>query len=142
MLKFRIFFNFVKQTLCVKVFIVCKFQPFDKHGHRCRAGAKQPVHLFFGGKGLGIQQGASVWVGLPKPCCKCLQISIRATLHLEVGPIPLEVDCMKFKPFLGWRPGSTTHYNMIIMGANFPICKGLRVKKPSPSNKSSIIQWI
>jgi hypothetical protein len=33
---------------------------------------------------------------------------------------------MKFQPFLGWRPASTTHYNKIIMGANFPICKGLR----------------
>ena len=30
------------------------------------AGAKQPVHSFLGGKGLGIQQGTSVWVGLPK----------------------------------------------------------------------------
>ena len=30
------------------------------------AGAKQPVHWFLGGKGLGIQQGTSVWVGLPK----------------------------------------------------------------------------
>ena len=29
-------------------------------------GAKQPVHWFLGGKGLGIQQGTSVWVGLPK----------------------------------------------------------------------------
>ena len=30
------------------------------------AGVKQPVHLFFGGKGSGIQPGTSVWVGLPK----------------------------------------------------------------------------
>ena len=30
------------------------------------AGAKQPVHWFLGGKGLGIQQGTSVWVGSPK----------------------------------------------------------------------------
>ncbi len=34
------------------------------------AGAKQPVHSFLGGKGLGIQQGMSVWVevwvGSPK----------------------------------------------------------------------------
>ena len=29
-------------------------------------GAKQPVHWFFGGMGLGIQLGTSVWVGLPK----------------------------------------------------------------------------
>ena len=27
---------------------------------------KQPVHLFLGGKSLGIQQGMSVWVGSPK----------------------------------------------------------------------------
>ena len=26
----------------------------------------QPVHWFLGGKGLGIQQGTSVWVGLSK----------------------------------------------------------------------------
>ena len=29
------------------------------------AGAKQPVHSFLGGKGLGIQQRTSVWVGPP-----------------------------------------------------------------------------
>ena len=26
-------------------------------------GVKQPVHWFLGGKGLGIQQGMSVWIG-------------------------------------------------------------------------------
>ena len=31
-----------------------------------RAGAKQHVHRFFGYKGLGIQQGTSVWVGSRK----------------------------------------------------------------------------
>ena len=30
------------------------------------ARAKQPVHWFLGGKGLGIQQGTSAWVGSPK----------------------------------------------------------------------------
>jgi hypothetical protein len=30
------------------------------------AGAKEYVHWFLGGKGLGIQQGTSVWVGSPK----------------------------------------------------------------------------
>ena len=30
------------------------------------ARVNQPIHLFLGGKGLGIQQGMSVWVGLPK----------------------------------------------------------------------------
>ena len=30
------------------------------------AGANQPVHWFLGGEGLGMQQGTSVWVGLPK----------------------------------------------------------------------------
>ena len=38
-------------------------------GHVCqlaRARANQPVHWFLGGKSLGIQQGTSVWVGLPK----------------------------------------------------------------------------
>ena len=29
-------------------------------------GAKQHVHWFLGGKGLGIQQETSVWVGSPK----------------------------------------------------------------------------
>jgi hypothetical protein len=69
-------------------------------------------------------------------------LTLRAVLHLEAGPNPLEADCMKFQPFLGWRPASTTHYNKIITGANFPICKGLRVKKLGRSNKSSIIQRI
>jgi hypothetical protein len=44
----------------------------------------------------------------------------------DAGPIPLEADCMRFQPLLGWRPASTTHYNKIITGANFPISKGLR----------------
>ena len=29
------------------------------------AGAKQSIHSFLGGKGLGIQQRTSVWVGRP-----------------------------------------------------------------------------
>ena len=32
----------------------------------CTVGVNQPVHWFLGGKGLGIQQGTSVWVGSPK----------------------------------------------------------------------------
>jgi hypothetical protein len=45
---------------------------------------------------------------------------IRAALHLEVGPISLEANCMKVQLLLGWRPASTTHYNItIITGANF-----------------------
>ena len=48
-----------------------------KHGfqlYKCvrhgvsHAGTKQPVHWYLEGKGLGIQQGTSVWVGSPKPC--------------------------------------------------------------------------
>jgi hypothetical protein len=31
-----------------------------------RVGMNQPVHWFLGGKGLGIQQEMSVWVGSPK----------------------------------------------------------------------------
>jgi hypothetical protein len=57
------------------------------------------------------------------------QSTLRATLYLEVGAIPLEADCMKLQPLLGWRPASTTHYNQIKMGANFPIFKGLETKK-------------
>ena len=34
-------------------------------GVRMLAGAKQPIHSFLGGKGLGIQQGMSVWVRSP-----------------------------------------------------------------------------
>jgi hypothetical protein len=67
---------------------------------------------------------------------------LRAALHLEAGLNHLEADCMKFQPFLGWRSASTTHYNRIITGANFPICKGLRAKKLGQFNKSSIIQRI
>ena len=63
-------------------------------------------------------------------CC------IGADLHLEVGPIPLEADCMKVPLLLGWRQASTTHYNKIITSATFPICV-LRAKKPCRFNKSS-----
>ena len=38
----------------------------DQQSYSLWAGAKQPVHSFLGGKGLGIQQGTSVWVGSPK----------------------------------------------------------------------------
>jgi hypothetical protein len=48
-------------------------------------------------------------------------LALRAALHLEARPISLEADCMKFQLFLGWRLASTTHYNQIIMGDNFPI---------------------
>jgi hypothetical protein len=59
--------------------------------------------------------------------------ALRAALHLEAGPIPLEADCMKFHLFLGWRPASTTHYNnKIITWDDFPICKGLRVQEARP----------
>jgi hypothetical protein len=74
---------------------------------------------------------------IPISVCYCSRLRIvtaygistlRVALHLEATPIPLEADCMKFQPFLGWRPASTTHCNQIIMRANFPICKGLRAK--------------
>ena len=42
------------------------------------AGAKLPVHSFLGGKGLGVQQGMSVWVGLPKLLLHGLQVCNRA----------------------------------------------------------------
>jgi hypothetical protein len=67
---------------------------------------------------------------------------LRVALHLEAMPNPLEANCMKFQPFLGWRPASTSHYNKIITWSNFPICKGLRAKKLGRYNKSSIIQRI
>jgi hypothetical protein len=35
-------------------------------GGRLEARAKQHVHAFLGGKAIIIQQGRSVWVGLPK----------------------------------------------------------------------------
>ena len=70
------------------------------------------------------------------------EVALRAALHVEAGSISLEADCMKFKPLLGWRLASTTHYNKIIIGANFPICKGLRAKKLGRYNKHSIIQWM
>jgi hypothetical protein len=65
---------------------------------------------------------------------------LRAALHLKAGSIPLEADGMKFQPFLGWRPASTTHYNKIITGVNFSICESFRAKKLGRFNKSSIIQ--
>ena len=35
-----------------------------------RVGANRHVHWFIGGKGLGIQQGRSEWVGSPKSLFK------------------------------------------------------------------------
>jgi len=68
-----------------------------------------------------------------------MHVRVRAALHLEARPIPLEADCMKFKPSLGGRLASTTHYDKIVTGADFPICKGIRAKKLGRFNKSSII---
>ena len=63
---------------------------------------------------------------------------LRAALHLVAGRIPLKADCMKFYPLLGWRSASTTHFNRIIAGVSFPICKGFRAKKLGQFDKSSI----
>ena len=76
-----------------------------------------------------------VCVNFPTPYVTLL----RATLHLEAWPIPLQADCMKVQPFLGWRLASTTHYNKILTGVNFPVWKGLRAKKLGRFNISSII---
>ena len=55
--------NFSRTHACSgsKPQIKCK-----SNNHDFKAGAKQPVHWFLGGKSLGIQQGTSVWVGSPK----------------------------------------------------------------------------
>ena len=62
-----------------------------------------------------------------------IDVCVRAAA-LEAMPIPREANCMKFQPLLGWRPASTTHYNKIITGANFSICKGLKAKKQGRFN--------
>jgi hypothetical protein len=84
------------------------------------AGAWQPCNfLWFAGAGIGfLVQGV---IGGFTPAfgtgIVCAWIIIhRAALHLEARPIPLEADCMKFQPLLGWRLASTTHYNKIITG--------------------------
>ena len=48
-----------------------------------KAGANQPAHWFLGGKGLGIQQGMSVWVGLPKSNIEPWTITFRPNLHIS-----------------------------------------------------------
>jgi hypothetical protein len=86
----------------------------------------------------------NIWLGVLNSRTICdFAKTLRAALHLEARPIPLEADCMKFQPFLGWRLASTTHYNKIITGINFfPYVKGLKAKNPSPFSKASIIQRI
>ena len=44
--------------------------------------AKQPVHWFLGGKGLGIQQGMGVWIGSSKSCPRILVAAYEAYLSL------------------------------------------------------------
>jgi hypothetical protein len=44
------------------------------------AGANQPVHWFLGDKGVGIQQGTSVWVDLPKS----LSIDIKRRIYVGI----------------------------------------------------------
>ena len=50
-----------------------------------RVGANQLVNWFFGGKGLGIQQGTSVWVGLPKSEVRGLRYPIDNTFFFLNG---------------------------------------------------------
>ena len=43
----------------------------------------QPMHWFLGGKGLGIQQGTSVWVGSPKsPPLECNKLKGCRTVYM------------------------------------------------------------
>ena len=44
---------------------------------------------------------------------------LRAALYLEARPINLQADCTKFKPLLGWRPASSSHYNKIMKKKRF-----------------------
>jgi hypothetical protein len=44
-------------------FCMCKKDTFVIFS---KARTNQPIHWFLEGKGVGIQQGTSVWVGLPK----------------------------------------------------------------------------
>ena len=42
-------------------------------------GTKQVVHWFLGGKGLGIQQRTSVWVGSPKTFILKIFVGVQRT---------------------------------------------------------------
>ena len=46
-------------------------------------GRNNPVHLFLRGKGLGIQQGTSVWVGSPKSYTEDVESTKSLSLFLE-----------------------------------------------------------
>ena len=54
-------------------------------------GANQPVHKLLRGKGLGIQQGTSVWVGSPKSHVLLMKVGeLTIDLHaLKLGSPPL-----------------------------------------------------
>ena len=54
-----------RQLLLERTYLTCK-DPW--------AGAKQPVHWFLGGKGLGLQQGTSVWVDSSKSSGRSLTV--------------------------------------------------------------------
>jgi hypothetical protein len=48
------------------------------------AGAKEPVHWFLGGRDAVIQQGTSVWVGLPSPPVGCIKFKAFALDDCDV----------------------------------------------------------
>ena len=52
-------------------FLVAKTKQVGVEG--LRAETNQPIHWFLGGKGLGIQQGTSVWINSPTSGFKVLQ---------------------------------------------------------------------
>ena len=62
------FSHLVMQSLCRQKSYLAMFNIQYIYGFRASptAGAKQPIHWFLGGKGLGIQQGRSGLVGSPK----------------------------------------------------------------------------
>ena len=61
--------HFLLVPFVLIIYVACAF-----HSTFQRTRANQPVHWFFEGKGLGIQQGTSVWVGLSKSILEVVKV--------------------------------------------------------------------
>ena len=82
-----------------------------------RVGAKQLVHTFLGGKGLGIQQRTSVWIGSPK--------SINELVEFEKNPVEIQ-DCKRIANHV--RRFFITYLKYIKVNRDITTCNRLDLK--------------
>src|ERR1700738_5325503 len=80
-----------------------------KAGWSSKAGVNQPVHWFLGGKGLGIQQGTSVWVGWPKS-----HVTHVKFMFYDMCLLPTLNSSINVRGILVWKEISIGHTKFLV----------------------------